>query len=105
MHSDFRRFLGGNYNRCSPWPKLVSAIAPSKGMSNVNYRVELEIIFSNTLSKKEKAVVELREKAAKDLESQRREKSCGTQLPRCDFASLQFPESQRGRANDLQPVR
>ncbi len=48
----------------------------------MNYRVELEIIFNNSLSKKEekeKAVVELREKAAKDLESQRMEKSCGTE--------------------------
>ena len=77
-------------------------------MSDVNHRVKLEIILNSiSLNKEEKvkAVSELRENAEKYLELQRRE---GKELKfarRCDFAALQFPKSQRGRANDLQPVR
>ena len=80
-------------------------------MSNVNYRLELEIIFNSTSLKeeeKEKAILDSREKAREYLESKRKENSCGKELKlarRCDFAALQFPKSQKGRANDLQPVR
>ena len=77
-----------------------------------NFRAELESILNSKSSKeegKEKAILGLQEKATEHLEYQRREKkSCGKEPPklqRCDFAALQFPESQRGRANALQPVR
>ena len=78
---------------------------------NLNYRAKLEAVFNCTSSKEEeeeKAILELKEKATEYFEYQRREKGCGKeppQLVRCDFAALQFPESQRGRANDLQPVQ
>ena len=79
-------------------------------MFKVNPRVDLEIILNNTTLKKEEKVkdcVALRKEAEKHLESRRREKGCGKELKlaRCDFAALQFPKSQRRRANDLQPVR
>ena len=80
-------------------------------MSNLNYRAKLESVFNSTSSneeEKEKAILELQEKATEYFEYQRRETGCGKEPPklvRCHFAALQFPESQRGRANDLQPVR